>query len=474
MYFFADKETLGDTKLNQKASLIEILLALGEIEPAKRCLSENQQFLEMYKSIGLNFCRVLNAQLSEIYLKADSWLADVYASDTSASLMPLPPPQRTFNTRALERITHGKRRADSEYPDFYPPDSVFFYSEWDKGLSKCKSLSEFILQLKSFLPLIGVHLAYDPLLFAKLLRISIHHLSIDNSKDTRKEYLKIIVSHITPSLSLLRSNPAITYLFWNLLSNYSLDMRFGDSGIYAQWERIYETPLTAFAASSCSIDMRYITGRISEDVKDEHIKNLAKVIQSNPVLSIERLMDFMASKPNVVPFVAEAVKYFTPLDIDVLTFCLLRRMMEDRTKVEGNGTTFTEMWKNLSKFAVSALGSKSSSLKILLKYLSRNDINDLLMLGDLIAFSSGVQWQVDLTDDQIYQYGINERKRRTQPNSGEHSLLSVCLNELGSGVQMAISLAQDTSQLIYKQSSGYDDSIPDSKIISWQLDLVFP
>ena len=324
-----------------------------------------------------------------------------------------------------------------------------------------------------YLPLIGPNLSGDPTLIGMIIRLSIQHLESDPSEKLKLTYLGIIVAHILPALSLIKSNSGLTLLFWNLLQRFPLEARFDDSGIYTKWERIYNTPMTRFAATSCNSDIRYITGRIAEDVKEEHTRNLAKVVQSNPILAIEKILEFMATKPNVIPLIAEAVTFFSPLELDVLSFCLVRRMMNERKKLESNGTTFTDWWKNLSKFVVTSLAPNPTSLRVLLKYLCRFDMNDLLLLGDLISFSSGIQWQVDLTDAQIDQYAANERSRRhLVDDEKDSSLLGKSMAELGILESVGISLAQEMSQLIYKLSGGLEDYVPDLKVISWQYDLV--
>ena len=99
-------------KLNQKAGLIEVLLALGDEQSVSNLLAAYPILTEMFEGISFNLCRILKVKLESIHLQSIPWITFICPKETSSNS--LQPPERTLSTKGIESVSLGKKTKGSK------------------------------------------------------------------------------------------------------------------------------------------------------------------------------------------------------------------------------------------------------------------------------------------------------------------------------------------------------------------------
>jgi THO complex subunit 2 len=226
--------------------------------------------------------------------------------------------------------------------------------------------------------------------------------------------------------------------------------------------------------------------RLSKDSIKIQSRNLGKVAHSNPTLVFNYILSQLENKPNMIPLIAETGKYFTDLELDVWSYCLINSLSKPgRKKVELNGTTFEQWIKNLSTFLGSFFRRNNVDLEGILKYIinqfSEGEIEDVLIFQELIAGMTGITSTEDVTELQLEVISggklirkealVVENSRQTQKASTRLTE-AIAKNQLV--IPFAIVLAQHRSHIVSRLTKNDGDyfNLPNLKVIAWQYDLV--
>lgn len=182
-------------------------------------------------------------------------------------------------------------------------------------------------------------IASNPILYSQLCRLMKALLEkqepLDSLGSAAYSMLKMLVS----SLSLFSPNPAIAADVWSLLSILPYPTRYS---LYRDWrggglERAGVSTKPLFHVQSemeAGKAARYSLKRLAKDNVRDMGRQVSKVTHSNPLVVFSTILSQVESYDNLIEMMVEAVRFVTPLGLDVLGFCILSRL--DGTSESGN------------------------------------------------------------------------------------------------------------------------------------------
>ena len=229
----------------------------------------------------------------------------------------------------------------------------------ENGHGKGKAVEDVLASCYSALFSLGQSgcLSTKPILYCKLCRL-VRVMLLSNSTDKLSPTIYNLLKYVlVPTLSLLPPNPAIAADLWSLLSILPYATRYQ---LYRDWrggglERagMGSKPLLQI---QCEMEAgkaaRYSLKRLSKDNVRDMGRQVSKVTHSNPLVVFSTILGQIESYDNLIQMMVEAVRFVTPLSLDVLGYCVLTRLSGvggvNRSRLKGTNTYYTRSIQNPS------------------------------------------------------------------------------------------------------------------------------
>jgi THO complex subunit 2 len=194
-------------------------------------------------------------------------------------------------------------------------------------------------------------IAQRPLLYCQLCRL-MRQLLLKQKEDSGAaaaalsddsflpaEAYHFLNSFLVPSLSLLSPSPSLSTELWLVLSELPYPTRYR---LYRDWQMgsADKKPL-CFVESDIAAnkEARYHLKRLSKDNVRDMGRQLSKVTHSSPLVVFSVILSQVESYDNLIQMMVEAVRFVTPLGLDVLSYCILSRLSDNNNN--NNNTTAT-------------------------------------------------------------------------------------------------------------------------------------
>ena len=162
------------------------------------------------------------------------------------------------------------------------------------------------------------------------------HSSEEGSITVTSTLYTFIQSFVLPALSLFKANPSLSMEVWSILQLFPYTTRYM---LYRDWRGVglEKAGLQPFGNKKKPLVLvekemeagqkaRYFLRRLSKDNIRESCRSLAKVTHSNPLVMFTTVLNQIESYDNLVSVIIEALRFVTPLGLDVLGFCMLSRL----------------------------------------------------------------------------------------------------------------------------------------------------
>ncbi|KAI8848005.1 transcription factor/nuclear export subunit protein 2-domain-containing protein [Chytridium lagenaria] len=349
-------------KIESEGLLAYHLLAVGDLTHGKIILDRLPKLSSMYTEI-------IHVVIEPVYKEFRPTLKFKVRE----------PPPLTKLCPIFERPLYGKKYAAPRYKFFY---------EVGKKSPACVDLDGAQRILRALLPYIGANLSRDPILLTKICRIGKEHVSNAGDDDKVKNgWLTIIAQYLFPALALSDQNPGLG-----------------------------KRDLAIIARAGCIRDAKYIMRRLSKETTKQYGRHIGKLVHSNPAIAFTNILEQIQAYDNQITFVVDATRYLTELSFDVLNFCLIEALAENKERLQPGGTGIRLWLKALSTFAGNLFRKHSVELQGLLRFifcqLVKNNIQDLTVIQELIAQMSGVKPIDESTDAQLEALAGGECLRR--------------------------------------------------------------
>lgn len=306
------------------------------------------------------------------------------------------------------------------------------------------------------------------------------------------QYTDFLGHFLLPSLSLFHSNPMLCQDMWSLLvlvpyrTRYRLYQSWRGSGLERAGLANKEKPLwLAKGELNAGVAIRYSLKRLSKDTIRDQSRAVAKVCHNHPLVVFTTILSQIESYDNLVEVMVQALKFVTPLSLDVLGFCILTRLSVsdnvasatvNRSRLKPDGVNVSQWLQSLETFTGELYKKypfveNQGILCYLMHRLSKGHVMELGILRTLLKTSGGWAWQDYAPAASLNQVQLQGRagsmhlKRETMlfgvvENDAETAIagekIRHVLQTQGMGVTLLILLAQVQHQIVF------DDSPPDS------------
>ncbi|GKY98604.1 hypothetical protein MPSEU_000817100 [Mayamaea pseudoterrestris] len=201
-----------------------------------------------------------------------------------------------------------------------------------------------------------------PVLYTQLCRVIAHRLA--TMSDISDSVVHLIKSFLLPSLSLFSMNPTLAHEVWEMLRHLPYQTRYA---LYDSWrgkglERAglgdLNKPLWLIESEfKAGKDIRYALKRLSKDTIRDMSRHIAKVCHSHPLVVFTSILGQIESYDNLVQVMVDALRYVTPLGLDVLSCCILDRLSKNnaddranRNRLKDDGVNVSQWLQSLEAF----------------------------------------------------------------------------------------------------------------------------
>ena len=360
---------------NQKLGLVHALLSIGALRPALKILAKFPWIVQAHGDIADLVLKLVEVAISPVSQSlsfssrhpqyADSNSRSKARRQPLASQPSAPPIRYSLTALTPEPIsTHNQH-------------FTFFYPNWSSWVPRCTTFDDVVTIVFPFLKLLGTQIHRDVTLIARLCKIGVSMAkvrlptksiktalltstfkpmfpfcqadTIDGSNVVIPSiWVDVLRLYLVPSLSLIRINSVISSSVWSLLSLCSPEDRWA---IYDEWRslskgtlRNRKNPFLQLQAQESSRETKDILRRLTNNSQGNMFSvPISKLSHSNPVIVLEIALQQGTAYANFPKFLADSMEYLTPLELDCLTWLVLRVFVDPaRDRLKADGTSLSD------------------------------------------------------------------------------------------------------------------------------------
>ncbi|CAG8488472.1 3561_t:CDS:2 [Funneliformis caledonium] len=298
-----------------------------------------------------------------------------------------------------------------------------WYLRWKDGIPMFKTMDELILEGgRELLNLVSPFFNDDIILFTKILRLALRHLTISRSAPNihqiETSWLDIVRSVILPSISMCETNPGVITDFWDVLCHYPYETRYG---IYGEWkcESYNIHPILRDLKTNIIKQARGIMKRITDDNYRQKGREISKLATGNPAIVYSIALDQVQRYPNMITPVVEACRYLSDFAYDVLSYLMLEILASDKPRIKEDGINMVDWLQNISLFCGQICRKyEPIDLRSILQYvvnqLQLDNEVDLCVLSQLITNLSGIELSVIPSESDVVLMSGSDTLRKTR------------------------------------------------------------
>ncbi len=262
-----------------------------------------------------------------------------------------------FSQYSLKKLFKKKSATESQLNDEMLVDSENIKKSLNisNEFKQIFNVEEFILTLPKILKYLTLGLAFDQILFTKILIIfkanskyffedpNINGLFSGNKKSIYMQIISdLIINVFLPSLSLLDPTPSVVNELWSLISNFEYSKRYE---FYHYWsERVYSSHPALY------IKHGVVTKEISKWQKSllkgdqrGHGRILGILSNSNPTVIFDIIIRLLTTYDNLINIFIQTLSFCSNLSYDVIPYIICKLLADpDREKVNDMGELNTK------------------------------------------------------------------------------------------------------------------------------------
>ncbi|KFM75173.1 THO complex subunit 2, partial [Stegodyphus mimosarum] len=299
--------------------------------------------------------------------------------------------------------------------DFYKKHNLYpqirqgkkFELESGVKVKPIESFAELFDTVFSMVLALGPYLHIDPVLMAKIIRLSRYWIC---SKSSVPDYGMAAISNVIdqsllPSLSLLECNCCMAEELWSLLKLFSYQARYM---FYFQWKttaNVSHPPLIKVKADTLK-RLKYIMKRLNKDNVKPSGRQIGKLSHSNPGYIFDYILSQIQTWDNLIMPVIDSLKYLTSLSYDVLAFCVIEALgNSEKDRMKHDGTSISIWLQSLANFGGAVFKKYPIDISGLLQHVANQLIAgkslDLLILKEVVQKMAGIEASEEMTAEQL-------------------------------------------------------------------------
>ncbi|TRM68443.1 transcription factor/nuclear export subunit protein 2-domain-containing protein [Schizophyllum amplum] len=397
---------------NQKAGLVNALLAIGAMRPAVYMLSRYNWLVDKYPELADLLIRAVHVAIADLNdSRRQAQLADKdkpksHKADFkqarprygTTGISPAPPRKPMLTLCApTPPCTHNR-------------DFVFFFPQWQDWVPKCKNTDDIRYVVEPLLRYIGVHLYRDSLLVAKLTRLGYQQLKslkeAGRSDDTAWEFwFTLLRQSFLPALSMTQGSAVLTVEVWSVVNLYEPDKRWQ---LYGEWRSSTYQSHGELRLRKIQVDResKGILRRLSSDTIAALSAPMARLCHTNPTIMFTNAANQIMAYDNLARFFIQALQYSTIMGFDILVWVILDALSNpDKPRVKDDGVNLSDWLQSLASFTGQLFRRFSPDMKPVLRYVVKqlydNKTSELVVLKELIWRMVAIEPLPTLSDAQV-------------------------------------------------------------------------
>ncbi|XP_063288176.1 THO complex subunit 2 [Pelobates fuscus] len=368
-----DEEKAEKPPDNQKLGLLEALLKIGDWQHAQNIMDQMPPFYgTSHKSIAIALCHLIHVTIEPLYRRVGV-------------------PKGAKGCR-VPRLLSKKA-----------PKLVECFEDLRKDVF-------------SMLCFLGPHLAHDPILMAKIVRLGkalMKEYQSDSSKPEEKERMEVLFSCLLsitdqvllPSLTLIDSNACMSEELWGMIKTFPYQYRYHLYGLWKN-ETYNSHPLLVKVKAQTIDRAKYIMKRLTKENVKPSGRQIGKLSHSNPTILFDYILSQIQKYDNLITPVVDSLKYLTSLNYDVLAYCIIEALANpEKEKMKHDDTTISSWLQSLASFCGAIFRKYPIELAGLLQYVA-NQLKagksfDLLILKEVVQKMAGIEITEEITMEQL-------------------------------------------------------------------------
>lgn len=420
-----DSRDFGQYNSNQK---VQLCIALLEVGAWDNFLEISQRFPDYHMvscpPVSLALCNLIHATLEPIYRKHCS----------------LPARLQGCVVEALNNI--------------HAP-------------APCHTFSEMIETAFPMILALGPHLFHDQGLAYKIIRTAKVALKDVKTTDTTKdpffyEFLSILDETLLPGLSMLEASPCLAEELWEVLKFYPYQYRYK---LYGRWKNETSNQHPALIRKKISLlkKAKFIMMRVTKETIKPVSRNIGKLTHNNPAPIFSYILLQVQLYDNLIGPVVDSFKYLTSLSYDVLGYCIVDVLTENKERTANEAMMISPWLQSLSNFCGAVFKKYNVDLGGVLQFVA-NQLKaeksiDLLIMREIVQKMGGTDSMEDLTPEQLSamcggellrkEAGQYIQERNTKRSSQR---LKEALIENDLAIPILLLMAQQRSSVVYNQT----------------------
>uniref|UniRef100_G1QCD4 THO complex subunit 2 n=1 Tax=Myotis lucifugus TaxID=59463 RepID=G1QCD4_MYOLU len=408
---------------NQKLGLLEALLKIGDWQHAQNMMDlMPPYYAASHKLIALAICKLIHITIEPLYRRVG-----------------VPKGAKGSPVNALPN-----KRAPKQAESF-------------------EDLRTDVFNMFCYL---GPHLSWDPILFAKVVRIG---------KSFMKEFqsdgslLGITDQVLLPSLSLMDCNACMTEELWGMLKTFPYQHRYR---LYGQWKNeTYNSSLLLVKAKAQTIDKaRDIMNHLTKENVKPSGRQIGKLSHSNPAILFDCILAKIQTCDELMAPVVDSLKYLTPLNYDVLAYCIIEALANpEKERMKQDDTSISSWLRPLVSFCGAVFPKYPMDLAGLLQHVA-NQLKagrsiGLLLLEEVVHKMAGIgiTREETMTTEQLEAMTGGEQLRAEGGSCGQirntkksSQRLKDALLDYDLALPLVLMIAQQRNRVIF-QEGGEED-----------------
>ncbi|KAH7100543.1 transcription factor/nuclear export subunit protein 2-domain-containing protein [Auriculariales sp. MPI-PUGE-AT-0066] len=386
---------------NQRIQFVHALLAVGALVPSFELLSQTPWVVSAYPELADLLLRVAHHSLQPLYeqsLNRHPRFAAA-ASGTRSRFAP---------STGLAAAAPRKQVLSAWAP--VPPSTattefVYFYPAWKDWLPLCTVASDVSDVLEPILRFIGPLIYRDTEFMTKVCRVG--KIQLTSKSQTMLDFWFLMARlYLLPGMSLMHNNIAVAVEVWGVIGVMDSTKRWS---LYGEWgNRSYQLyPELRVRKVEADREARAIMRRLGSKNVQTLARAVGKLAHSNPCILFANMVGQVQAYDNLADVVIESLKYCTILPSDVLLYTVLQAFADpDKERVKEDGISVSQWLQSLASFTGSLCRrypqiEQLHVLQYIVNRLREDQINDIILLRELIAKSTGINPVEDLSSDAI-------------------------------------------------------------------------
>ncbi|XP_063849502.1 THO complex subunit 2-like isoform X3 [Scylla paramamosain] len=337
-----------------------------------------------------------------------------------------------------------------------------------RAVQPATNYNDLVLITFPMLTALGPHLCHDPGLMYKVLRTARHGLKqVRVGPDGMRglfyyEFLDILDEVMLPALSMLDSNPCMAEEIWETLKFYPYQHRYK---LYGRWknETCNQHPALVRRRTALLKKAKFIMMRITKETIKPVSRGIGKLTHNNPAPIFHYILIQVQLYDNLIGPVVDSFKYLTSLSYDVLGYCIVEILSENKDRIANDAMAISSWLQALSSFCGAVYKKYPIDLGGILQFVA-NQLKaeksiDLLILREIVQKMGGTDTLEDLTPDQLdamcggellrREAGQYQQERNTKRSSVR---LKEALLEHDLAIPLLLLTAQQRSSVVYNQT----------------------